>query len=249
MLQAIIVDDEQLAIDTLKWEVETNCKELNIVFCTTKADEAIHAINTLQPDVLFLDIEMPELDGFQLLNKVEFKNFDLIFTTAHDTYAIKALKMNAIDYLLKPIDKEELCLAIDKVVQNKKNKTLGDNLKLYIQDNSKLIHTELTKIALPMENKIVLVNQKEILFCESEGSYTHVFMEDGSKYLVSKNLKQIALLLSQHFFMRIHQSYIVNLHSIIEYYRGDGGEVVLKNGRNLPVSRSKKNELLQYILK
>ncbi len=249
MIKAIIVDDEQIAIKTLKWELETNCTNVEILFSANKPKAAIHAINTMKPDVLFLDIEMPELDGFQLLNQLEFKNFDLIFTTAYDHYAIKALKLNAIDYLLKPIEKEELVLAVDKVLLNKQNETLGDNLKSYIQYNLQLLDSNNGKIALPMEKKIVLVDQSEILYCESDGSYTHVFMITGSKHMVSKNLKQLSQQLDTNNFIRIHQSYIVNLNLIKEYYRGDGGEVILQNGKNIPVSRSKKNDLLKHILK
>ncbi|MFD2563067.1 LytR/AlgR family response regulator transcription factor [Aquimarina rubra] len=249
MLKAIIIDDEQLAIDTLKWELETNCKEVEVLFSTNKPTEAIQAISKVRPDVLFLDIEMPELDGFQLLNQLEFRNFDLIFTTAYDNYAIQAFKMNAIDYLLKPIEKEELIKAVHKVVLNKQNKTLGENLKSYIKHNLEILDTNNAKIALPMEKKIVLVDQKEILYCESDGSYTQVFMDSGIKHVISKNLKQLSLQLDEKHFIRIHQSFIVNINSIKEYYRGDGGEVILLNGKNIPVSRSKKNELLKHILK
>ncbi len=249
MIKAIIVDDEQLAIDTLTWEIKTHCKNVNILFSTNKSAEAIEAINRMKPDVLFLDIEMPELDGFQLLNKLDFKNFDLIFTTAYDNYAIKAFKINAIDYLLKPIEKEDLQQSIEKVVINKENKTLGENLKTYIEDNLQFLSHDNTKIALPMEKKIVLVAQKEILYCESDGSYTRVFLENGMRHIISKNLKQLSLQLDQKTFVRIHQSFIINLNFIEEYHRGDGGEVMLINGKNIPVSRSKKNELLKHILK
>ncbi len=192
---------------------------------------------------------MPELDGFQLLSQLEFKNFDLIFTTAYDSYAIKAFKMNAIDYLLKPIENQELVRAVNKVILNKQNKTLGANLRSYIKHNLETLNTNSGKIALPMEKKIVLVDQKEILYCESDGSYTQVFLDSGIKHVISKNLKQLSLQLDDNYFIRIHQSFIVNTNSIKEYYRGDGGEVILINGKNIPVSRSKKNELLKHILK
>ncbi len=249
MIKAIIVDDEQLSIDTLQWELKTHCSNVNVIFSTNNPKSAIDVIDTMKPDVLFLDVEMPELDGFQLLNSLEFRDFDLIFTTAYDNYAIKALKMNAIDYLLKPIEKEDLLSSIKKVMLNKENKSLGDNLKTYIQDSLQHIDHKSVKIALPMEKKIVLVDQKEIMYCESNGSYTNVFMENNTSHIVSKNLKQLMLQLDQNRFIRIHQSFIINIDSIGEYHRGDGGEIVLKNGKNLPVSRNKKQELLKNILK
>ncbi len=249
MIKAIIVDDEQLSIDTLQWELKTHCLNVEVIFSTNNPKNAINAIDSMKPDVLFLDVEMPELDGFQLLNQLAFKDFELIFITAYDNYAIKALKMNAIDYLLKPIEKEDLLLTIEKVITNKENKTLGDNLKSYIQDNLVLRDHKSAKIALPMEKKIILVDQKEIMYCESHGSYTNVFLENNTKHVVSKNLKQLMLQLDQNRFIRIHQSFVINIDAIGEYHRGDGGEIVLKNGKNLPVSRNKKQELLKNILK
>ncbi|WP_044399260.1 LytTR family DNA-binding domain-containing protein [Lacinutrix sp. Hel_I_90] len=247
MLRAIIVDDEQLSIDSLKWELSTHFSEIEVVFSTKSSNEAIKAINVFQPNLLFIDIQMPDMDGFQLLNQLEFRDFDIIFITAFDRYAIKALKVNATDYLLKPIDKEELGIAIKKVIKHQKEETLGENLKEILRNTRSNNDVKHSKIALHMEKKIILVEQKEILYCKSQGSYTYVFMHNGPKHLISKNLKQLFLSLDHNEFFRIHQSYLVNRKYIVEYYRGDGGEIILTNGKNLPVSRSKKNELLQHI--
>ncbi|WP_109098182.1 LytTR family DNA-binding domain-containing protein [Aquimarina sp. AU58] len=249
MLKAIIVDDEQLAIDALRWELETHCSDVEILCTIKNAEEAIDIINGLKPDVLFLDIEMPELDGFQLLKRITSKDFDIIFTTAYDSYAVKAFKASAIDYLLKPIEKEELCIAIEKVLSNKQNKSLGASLRLLMEENFINPTKHNSKINLPMDKKILLVNSEDILYCESEGSYTYVIMSSGKKHCISRNLKQFELQLPHNNFLRIHQSYVINLNAIKEYHRGDGGEVILHNGKNIPVSRSKKQNLLELILK
>ncbi len=250
MIKAIIVDDEQPALDTLQWELNMHCDELEIISAITNSQEAIKAIDQHKPDVVLLDIEMPEMDGFQLLEQVTYDNFDIIFTTAYDEYAIKAFRLNAVDYLLKPIEKEELCKAIGKVRLNKINKNLGANLQYILEGKflaSDASNNSNYKIALPMDKKIILVSPDEILYCESDGSYTYIIMTNGNRHMISKNLKQLAVQLSEKYFLRIHQSFIINLNSIKEYHRGDGGEVILVNGENLPVSRSKKQDLLNYI--
>ncbi len=246
MLRTIIIDDEKLAIESLKWEIENFCKEIEVVETFSNPVKAIEGINSLQPDLVFLDIEMPELDGFQLLEKLEYRNFDLIITTAYNQYAIQAFKANAIDYLLKPIDPDELIEAIQKV---KNRKGTGEELFNIqrILDNFINKKKDYKKIPLSLSNKIMLIEPENIIYCKSEGSYTQVYLKDKQKVLVSKSIKQIERLCPSDLFLRVHKSYIVNIKEVVEYIRQGGGELILSSGMVVPVSRTHKNEVLNAL--
>ncbi len=195
MIKAIIIDDERLAIESLQWEIENFSQEVKVTETFTKPKEAISGINYLKPDLVFLDIEMPEIDGFQLLQLLDYKNFDLIITTAYNQYAIQAFKANAIDYLLKPIDPDDLTQAIEKIKSRRINQNSTKNIETIL---NKLVKNNLTltkKIPLGLSNKIILVNYDDIIYCKSDGSYTTIFMRDGEEHVVSKNIKHIEELL------------------------------------------------------
>lgn len=243
MLKAIIIDDEYSAIESLKWELDTYCKEINIIDSFTNPIEAISAVNYLKPDLVFLDIEMPEMDGFQLLSELNYKKFALIITTAYNHYAIQAIKENAVDYLLKPIDTDELKKAVQRakarIVEPGQWETL---LKSLVQEPD---HIE--KVPLALADKIIMVDKNDIVYCSSDGNYTHVFLNDGREYLLSKTIKVVEGLLDGGQFIRIHKKYMVNSNHIKEYTRGDGGYVVLNNDKVLPVSRMHKENLLRSL--
>jgi len=186
---------------------------------------------------------MPEIDGFQLLQKLQFKNFDLIITTAYNQYAIQAFRANAIDYLLKPIDPDELIEAVHKVQKRKGSGNENRNLEMIL---NQIItkQSKYPKIPLSLSNKVVLIEPDKIIYCKSEGSYTRVFMKGDEKLLVSKSIKTLENLCPTGKFMRVHKSYIVNVDEIQEYVRQGGGELVLSNGMVVPVSRTHKNEVL-----
>jgi two-component system LytT family response regulator len=241
MIKAIIVDDEINAIKSLKWEIENFSEEVEICDCFTNPQEAISAINYLKPDCVFLDIEMPQMDGFQLINSLHYKDFDLIFTTAYDGYAIQAFKVDAMDYLLKPIDSDDLKRTIEKVKKNKSKNRLGVDLKKMIQDIDVGFQK---KIQLVMQGKTVFVKPDEIQFCEADGNYTTIHIKAKKPQVLAKKLKEIeAMLASEKKFYRIHHSFIVNLDYIEEYNKEEGHQVVLENGQKIPVSRSRRNEL------
>ena len=243
MLRTIIIDDEKLAIESLKWEIENFCKDIEVIATYSNPVEAIEGINLLKPELVFLDIEMPELDGFQLLEKLEYRNFDLIITTAYNQYAIQAFKANAIDYLLKPIDPDELIEAIQKV---KNRKGTGDELFNIqsILDNLVEKKEKYKKIPFSLSNKIMLIEPENIIYCKSDGSYTQVYLKNKEKILVSKSIKQIEQACPGNLFKRVHKSYIVNIKEVIEYVRQGGGELILSNGMVVPVSRTHKSEVL-----
>lgn len=244
MIKAIIIDDELNAIKNLKWEIENFCDDIEVCDTFTNPIEAISAINYLKPDCVFLDIEMPEMDGFQLLSKLTFRDFDLIITTAYDNYAIKAFKEHAIDYLLKPIDSEDLIETISRVRKNRNQNTLGDEVKKIIETLSSNKNPK--RMALPLIGKTIYVNLSDIIYCKSDGSYTEIHLIENEMEMLSKKLKDIELQTNNSFF-RVHNSYLVNINYIKEFVKNEGLYLVLKNGKTVPVSRTKKNELLKLL--
>jgi len=247
MIKAIIIDDEQLAIESLQWEIENFSQDVKIIETFTNPKDAISGINYLKPDLVFLDIEMPEIDGFQLLQLLDYKQFDLIITTAYNQYAIQAFKANAIDYLLKPVDPDDLIKAIDKVKSRQLNQSSTKNIETVL---SKLVQGNIDrhkKVPLSLNNKIVLIEPDNILYCKSDGSYTTVFMRDKTEYLVSKNIKHIEDLLPSDTFIRIHKSYIVNLNEIKELIKQGSGEIVLSNDKIIPISRSHRKQVFEAL--
>ncbi len=245
MIQAIIVDDEHSAIRSLKWEIENFCQDVSIVDSFTSPLEAISAINNIKPDCVFLDIEMPEMDGFQLLKQLDFRDFDLIITTAYDSYALQAFKESAIDYLLKPVDSDELIKSIEKVKTNKKRNTLGKELFNAIEQFSS--RQSFDKIALPLAGKTIFILPEEIVYCKSDGNYTEVYFKDKKREILSKKLKDVEAILNNKLFCRVHNSYVVNISFIREFVRTDGLHLILEDKTNIPVSRSKKIDLQKML--
>lgn len=241
MLQAIIVDDEVNAIATLEWEINKHCPEINIIGKYSNPVEALQVIQTQPPDILFLDIEMPRLNGFDLLDRIPNINFDVIFVTAYDEYAVKAFRINAIDYLLKPIIYTDLLVAVKRVQDKNKNadKTANEN-NLQIEK----LKRSFNKIPLVKSDGIEFIFPHHILYCKSEGSYTYVISET-KRTLITKSLREMEEHLSEHNFMRTHRSFIVNLSHISKYIRVDGGYLVMSNGDKVAVSRRKKEELMR----
>jgi len=245
MIKAIIVDDELTAIKSLKWEIENFCSGVTIMDSFTNPLEAISAINYLKPDCVFLDIEMPEMDGFQLLHQLNYRDFDLIITTAYDSYALKAFKENAIDYLLKPVDSDDLIKSVSKIKKNKTDNSLGKELQTVIKN---LTNTNTpNKIALPLSGRTIFVYPEDIVYCKSDGNYTTIFFKDGKKEILSKKIKDMEDIFHNNLFFRVHNSYLVNIKHITEFVKSDGQYIVLENGVSIPVSRSKKGPLLDLL--
>jgi two-component system, LytTR family, response regulator len=219
MIKAVIIDDEYNAIKNLKWEIEIFSDDVEVCDTFTNPIEAISAINYLKPNCVFLDIEMPEMDGFQLLSQLTFRDFDLIITTAYDNYAIKAFKEHAIDYLLKPIDSDDLKETISRVRKNHKKNSLGDEVKKIIEAFTP--NEQPKRLALPLIGKTVYVNMEDILFCKSNGNYTEIHLINKKKEMLSKNLKDVELK-TNNSFVRVHNSYLVNINYIKEFVKMKG---------------------------
>ena len=246
MIRAIIIDDEQKCVDSLAMDLVQYCSEVKVLAKCQSAKQGLQAIKKWNPELVFLDIEMPWMNGFEMLDILEEINFDIIFTTAYDEYAVKAFRISAVDYLLKPIDKDDLIEAIQKVID--KNGQLPfskDHLGLLIQNMKP--NAPGKRIAIPSSEGYDLILVSDIVYCEADGSYTQVFLNDGKKLFVSRSIKEMDALLMDFNFCRIHHSYTINLDHAVKYFRGDGGYVQMINGKSLNVSRAKKEDLLSRI--
>jgi two-component system LytT family response regulator len=244
-IKAIIVDDESGARETLAGLLERFCPEVDVVAQAGTIDEAIQVISNNQKDLVFLDIEMPFGNSFDILESLENIDFEVIFITAHDQYAIEAFKFSAVDYLLKPVKIKDLKNAVEKVV--KRRAVLHEkNQKVKVLINN--MNTQILKLVLPTINGFHVVDINQILRCEGDRNYTRFVFINGEKILVSKTMKEFEDLLTKHGFFRIHQSFLVNLSQIKKYNRGQGGEVEMSDGEMIPVSRSKKEAFLKLFL-
>ena len=243
-MKAIIIDDEKRARISLTYILQEYCPEVTVVAECENLPEGIKAIRKQQPDIVLLDIEMPGHSGLELLDFFDENevNFSIIFTTAYNEYALKAFKFSAVDYLLKPIIPEELAEAIQRV---SKQKQRFENFKAFKEN---LQQETLTKIAVPSGNTLLFLDTNKIMYIKGEGAYSEVFCSDGSRQLVSRNLKNFEdILCSDSRFLRIHKSYIVNFNFVTAYNKSDGGSIVLENQIQIPVSPDKSQTILDQI--
>jgi two-component system, LytTR family, response regulator len=245
MIQAIIIDDEPYCCETLEIMIGKFCPELTVVAVLHSGAEALEALTKFNPQLVFLDIEMPYMNGFEFLEKVHSINFGLIFTTSYDQYAIKAIRFSALDYLLKPIDREELIQAVAKVSKSLQSPT-ELQLELLFQKFNKAKYP-IKKIALPTMEGLQMVEMDAIISCSSDSNYTNFFLKNNKKLTVSRTMKDIEELLSDYSFLRVHHSFLVNLNEIHKYIKGEGGYLVMSDGTHIDVSRSRKEMLFQRL--
>jgi len=245
MLTAIIIDDELNGRIALKQKLRDYCPAVDVVGEAGNGKEGIELINLHHPQLIFLDIEMPEMDGFEMLISIPVKNFHLVFTTAYDHYAIKAIKYAAFDYLLKPIDIDELKMTIERLIQLPR--TVLDDKKIETLEQNLLTKPFLNKIAIPTQDGLLFFDIAHIVHLEAQSNYTVIYFDDQTKLMASRTLKEFEEILPGDIFFRPHNSHIINLNFIKRYLRGDGGQVELKNGTYVLVSRRKKEEFLKVI--
>jgi two-component system LytT family response regulator len=245
MLRSIIIDDEFKSREVLKSLLEKFCENVDVLATCQNGDEAISAITTHKPDVIFLDIQMQRETGFEILERLDKIDFEIVFTTAYSEFAIKAFNFSAIDYLLKPIDIQMLRKAVEKA----RRRIVGSISQRVAQlaENMKENSFKNTRLAIPSNDGLVFVSVGEIIYCEASGNYTNIYLEENRKFLVSRTLKEYEELLVDQDFFRIHNSHLINLNSIKKYIRGDGGQVVMKNDKTLDVSKMKKKGFLDKI--
>lgn len=246
MIRALIIDDEASARDGLKRIVKQYCPEITIVGTGENVKEAIYLINQHAPDLVFLDIEMPNGNGFTLFDTFKSPQFETIFITAYEEYAIKAFRVAALDYLTKPVDYRQLRDSIDKLNNKRKIELKEQRIELLIKNitNKPL---EFNKIVLPDYNGFTLVDISDILYCKADGSYTEVYLIDGKVITTSRLLKAFEELLPNETFFRIHRSYLVNLNLIKRFNKSDGFQVVMENHIVLDVSERNKKELVEKL--
>jgi two-component system LytT family response regulator len=240
-LNAIIVEDEETSRMILKNYLSKYCPNVNVLDEAANVDEALTLIRNHELDVVFLDVEMPYGNAFDLLDKVGNRTFETVFVTAYNHYAIDALNAHASYYLMKPISIDELIKAVDYVTEIKtKENALQDEVLV-----PKTNHVN-GKITIPLQDGFEVIETADILFCKADDNYTEIYLNTNKKKLVSKTLKYFEEALSNSSFARVHKSYLVNVNEVVKYIKGKGGSVILSNGKEIMVSASKKSQLLSY---
>ena len=246
MLRAILVDDEANSLSALQQKIIEHCPQVDIIGTYTKPAECIDSINKLKPDLVFLDIEMPGINGFKLLQEVTYKNFEPVFVTAYDHYAIKAIRFSALDYLVKPVDIDELKWSVERAGQKKSNNSTNERLDLLL-DHISNPKKDFKRIVIPSQDSLRFIRIDEIIYLEANMNYTHIHMSGNEKHVVSRTIKEYEDLLPESTFIRIHNSFIINKDYLEKYERGEGGQVIMSNGVRLDVSKRKKADFLKAI--
>jgi two-component system, LytTR family, response regulator len=245
MIKAVLIDDEVHCLETLSLLLKEHCPTVELLEQCRSAKKGMEAIEKLKPDLVFLDIEMPTMNGFELLEEFTEISFAIIFTTSYDQYAIKAIRFSALDYLLKPIDPNELTNAIKKV-QEQRHLPMAEQFQMLLkQVQGKGNH--FNKIAVPTFEGFELIPADQVLYCEANDNYTHLFLKNKTKIIACRTLKEMEEQLQDFpFFVRVHHSYMINLNEVIKYVRGEGGYLVMSDESTVNVSRSRKDALMKW---
>ena len=244
MLQAVIVDDEVSNIENLTILLNKYCPKIVVAGTATNVDQGLLVIREINPSILFLDIQMPDKNGFDLLKSITTHDFEVIFVTAYDQYAIQAIRFSAIDYLLKPVNINELVNAVDRAIINVERKTQNERLENLIHSIS---NKNQLRIAIPGNKETFFISPETILFCKSDNNYTIFHLNNNLKHTSSKPIFEYEELLSAHGFIRCHQSYLVNSIFIKSWIKIDGDRLLMEGGHEIPVSRNSKEKVKQAI--
>ena len=247
MIRAVLIDDEKHCLETLSILLDRHCKEATVVEVCNSGKKGVEAINKHKPDLVFLDIEMPMMNGFELLEQFSEIPFAVIFTTSYDQYAIKAFKYSALDYLLKPIDPEELTAAVQKVL-TKTSLPFAEQFDILLKQ---IRHkgTGFEKIAVPTIEGFELVRADQIIRCDADDNYTHLFLKDKRKIVACRMLKEMEELMQEFgHFVRVHNSHIVNMNEVAKYVKGDGGYLLMSDGSTVGISKSRRESLIKWFV-
>jgi two-component system LytT family response regulator len=248
MIRCIIIDDERNALEMMEWLLKTYCPQVEIVDMCSSAQQGIESINAHKPDVVFLDIEMPRMNGFDMLEQFDKLFFDVVFCTAYDQFAIKAFKYSALNYLLKPIDPDDLKSTVARI-EERKSVPSKEQFQLLLQNINQPAKSTPQRIALTTNDGMIFVPTTDILYCEAESNYTKVVLANGKKVVVSKVLKDIDEALSGPDFCRVHSSFLINVNRIKKYVRGDGGYLIMDDDANISISRNRRQEFMELFSK
>lgn len=238
-IATVLIDDEPDSVQLLQVQLETYCPQVAVVGAFTSSIKALQELESLQPKLVFLDIEMPVLTGFELLEKTAHLGFGVVFITAYNQYALKAFRFNALDYLLKPVDAEDLIQAVAKA--EKATRPTATQLS---QLQKQLRGEPVTRIAIPGQNGVSFIDLKEIIYVEASNNYSKLFLNDGTQFLVSKTLKDVQEVLEEEHFLRVHRQYIINLNQVKSLNRNEG-LLTMTNGNQLPIARNQKERLVE----
>lgn len=246
-IKAIIIDDEESSRETLSKIIHKYCPSIELIRTAASADEGYELIINQSPDLIFLDIEMPHASGFDLLERFPAVDFKVIFTTAYDQYALKAIKCNAVDYLLKPINIRELMEAVDKVSKSETGKAEVTEAIGQMMDSYHKATPKNEKIGISTKAGVEFININDVIRCEADGSYTKLFTQNGKMILATGKIKSFEEQLVGHQFVRVHNSHLVNINCLQQYIRGEGGIAIMSDGAQVPISRRKKDEFLKLL--
>src|SRR6187397_479745 len=248
MIRCILIDDESNSLEMMEWLLTTYCPQIKIEAMCNTASKGIEAINEYKPDLVFLDIEMPHMNGFDMLEQFDKLFFDVVFCTAYDQFAIKAFKYSALNYLLKPIDPDDLKETIRRI-EEKKSMPSKEQFELLLQNINQPVKSTPQRIALTTGDGMIFVPTTDIIYCEAESNYTSVVLANGKKVVVSKVLKDIDEALSGPDFCRVHSSFLINVNRIKKYVRGDGGYLIMDDDTNISISRNRRQEFIELFSK
>lgn len=248
VLRAVLIDDEFMGLNSLHILIDKYCPRIKSVAECRNPELAIDVIENYHPDIVFLDINMPQMNGFEMLQKLNWKNFDLIFTTAHQEYALKAFKSNAVDYLLKPIDPEELKAAVKKVLKRHDTNQEAGNAEQIQTLLAGIVPGKPERLLVHSRNGLESIDTTEIISLESQSNYTRLYLENQDSILSSKTLKDYEAQLcgERSSFMRVHNSFVINLRKVLRYIR-TSDTLIMQNNQEIPVSKSRRDEFMKWL--